>query len=103
MSTRIHISQVILQHNRKHGTKFPSLIVIQDGETKHAVDVVITGPSFLIDRSDSPLEGTGATMWVETMSPVLLIGESSADDIQELVERTPEIQEAILKAKNRGI
>ncbi len=57
----------------------------------------IVGPSVLIDRSDAPLE-TGATMWVETNGPVLLLGEATAEDVQKIVEATPEIQKAIIES-----
>lgn len=69
MKTIIHVNQQTIVRNRREGTNDPPLIVRNYKGVRHAHDVVIKGPSRVINRPHDPLS-CGARVWIETASEV---------------------------------
>ena len=66
---RIHVNQHVIKKNAKTGERKPTLTVKTSGTNVRALKVRIDGPSELVYSPDKPLD-CGATVWVETTSPV---------------------------------
>ena len=69
MKTIIHVNQRVIARNRKFNTNEPPLIVRTYKGTKLAHEVVIHGPSKVINSPHKPLP-CGARVWIETTAPV---------------------------------
>ena len=65
MIKRIHVNQLKIRSNKKHGTNEPVLAVRAGGRVAYGHQVVINGPSKLIYSPDKPLS-CGARCWLET-------------------------------------
>jgi hypothetical protein len=77
VKTIVHINRGVIQRNLKHGTREPVCRVQQGKLVRYAMRVRIEGPSELIYSPDKPLK-SGARLWIETESPVTLIGEATS-------------------------
>jgi len=73
----IHINRNIIQKNAKHGNTEPVVRVEDFGKVKYCMEVIIDGPSRMVYRPEKP-RPCGAKLWIETDSPVTLIGEKAA-------------------------
>lgn len=72
MLTRIHVNQHVIKANRKNGTDDPPLTVKTSKTNTKARSVRIDGPSEVVYMPESPLS-CGATVWVQTTSPVRIM------------------------------
>jgi hypothetical protein len=66
---RIHVNQHIIRRNRKESAGEPPLTVKVSRENLRAHRVEIHGPAEVLYSPDRPLP-CGATVWIETRSPV---------------------------------
>ncbi len=76
MKTIIHVNQLVIRRNKKHGTNDPVLTVKQDGLNRYAHEAIIDGPSKVIYSPEKPLS-CGARVWILTEANVTLVGEAS--------------------------
>jgi len=76
MTTVIHINRNVIQHNSKYNTNLPICRVQIGNKARYCQEVDIQGPSRMVYQPDKPLK-CGAKLWIETNSPVGLIGEIS--------------------------
>lgn len=70
--TIIHVNQLVIRQNRKHGTNEPPLTIRKGRNGQNASrahEVEILGPSKIIHSPDKPLK-CGARVWIETNHPV---------------------------------
>jgi hypothetical protein len=74
--TRIHVNQAVIRRNGKTGEREPVLTVKQGKRNRYAQEVIIEGPSRVVYSPDKPLS-CGAKVWIETTSPVTLVGEQA--------------------------
>ena len=83
VKTKIHVNQHIIKSNRKKDLEEPVFTVKQGSgrPTRYAKGVTIDGPSVLVYRPKKPLS-CGAHVWIETDSPVSLMGEKSYADLK---------------------
>ena len=83
VKTKIHVNQHIIKSNRKKDLEEPVFTVKQGSgrPTRYAKGVIIDGPSQLVYRPNKPLS-CGAHVWIETDSPVSLMGEKSFADLK---------------------
>lgn len=72
MKTVIHVNQMQIRHNHKHGTRDPVLTVKTYKSNDYASEVAINGPSKIIYSPDKPLS-CGARVWIETESEVIIL------------------------------
>ena len=77
MITRVHVNQHVIRRNHKEGLREPVLTVKQGKTNRYAHEVVINGPSKVIYSPDKPLS-CGARVWVETLSTVTLLGQTTS-------------------------
>lgn len=75
MLTRIHVNQHVIKANRTTQNKKPVISVKTSKKTRYAHEVEIDGPAKVIYSPDKPLS-CGATVWVETRSPVKIKGKN---------------------------
>jgi hypothetical protein len=68
---RIHVNQHNLRQRVSGNGSAPCYTIKHKGQTIWAHEVLIDGPSKLVERIDSPL-GCGARLWIETTSEVQL-------------------------------
>lgn len=68
---RIHVNQHNLRGRVRGTCSDPCYTVKHKGQTLWATEVVIDGPSRLVERIDNPL-GCGARLWIETTAAVQL-------------------------------
>jgi hypothetical protein len=74
--TVIHVNQLIIRSNAKHGTNEPPLTLRRGRKGKHfanAHSVEINGPSKVVHSPHEPLP-CGARVWIETFAEIT-IGE----------------------------
>lgn len=76
---RIHVNQLAIRANIKHGTTDPVITAQHKGRPTRAHTVKINGPSEVIYSPCNPLS-CGARLWIETTSQVTLTTE---DDHEE--------------------
>ncbi len=69
--TRIHINQLKIRSNKKHGTSEPPIAVRTSKGVAYGHRVKIKGPSQVIYSPDKPLS-CGARCYIETLSEVEL-------------------------------
>lgn len=74
----IHVNQHVIKSNRVNNENEPPLTVKIRGKAHYAHEVVIHGPSLVVNRPHKPLS-CGARVWIETYAEVELIysGEAS--------------------------
>jgi hypothetical protein len=71
MVTRVYVNRRRVDHNRRHKTQVP-VIVVQKGEEKlYGTSVIILGPSEVVYRPDDLLT-CGTAVWIETLSDVIV-------------------------------
>jgi hypothetical protein len=71
MVTRVYVNRRRVDHNRRHRTRVP-VIVVQKGEEKlYGTSVSILGPSEVIYRPEDLLT-CGTSVWIETLSDVVV-------------------------------
>lgn len=66
---RIHVNQANLRRRVTGTGVAPCYTVKHKSRTYWATEVVIDGPSRLVERIDNPLS-CGARLWIETTAPV---------------------------------
>ena len=71
--TYIHVNQLKIRQNLKHGTDEPCLTVKNGKDNTYAHEVEIMGPSKVIYSSEGTILSCGARCVVETESPVNVI------------------------------
>lgn len=74
--TIIHVNQFAIRRNAAQGTNDPVLTVKDYKSNRYAHRVEIDGPSEIVYSPNKPLS-CGARCWIETRSPVTLIGEGT--------------------------
>lgn len=72
MKTVIHVNQLQIRHNLKHGTNDPCITVKTYKSNDYAREVEIKGPSKVVYSPDKPLS-CGARVWIETESEVVIL------------------------------
>ena len=70
---RIHVNQHIIRRNVKTDADEPAITVQYKGTSYVARNLIIDGPSTLVQRMHKPLS-CGARIWVETRAEVRLDG-----------------------------
>lgn len=96
MVKKIHINQHVIKHNRKHGVDLPPCTIKEGSKNRYAREVVVNGPSKLVYSPDNPLS-CGAVLWIETDSPVELLGEVTYAEVRQAMKDSRE-GEAICKS-----
>lgn len=74
--TIIHVNQLVIRSNAKHGRNEPALTVRVGRNGQNALrahEVIINGPSKVVHSALKPLK-CGARVWIETFATVELIG-----------------------------
>jgi len=69
---RLHVNQHIIKSNIKHATDEPTCTVQWRGKSYVGRDVIVKGPSTLIQRMHKPLS-CGARIWIETRAEVEIL------------------------------
>lgn len=82
MKSVIHINRNIIQYNAKHGKSLPCCRVEQGSNVRYCMEVNIQGDSSMVYRPDNP-RPCGAKLWIETNSPVSLVGERPWTEIKK--------------------
>ena len=80
--TIIHVNQHVIRSNARNGESKPVLTVKQGKRNTYAREVVIDGPSKVVYSPDKPL-GCGARVWIETTSPVEMIGAKAWGEMDD--------------------
>lgn len=80
MKKIIHVNRHFIALNTKDGKDRPVYTVKEGGITRYAKEVTINGPCKLVYRQ-KPLS-CGAKAWIETNSDIVLIGETTFQEIK---------------------
>lgn len=72
---RIHVNRQRIASNKKKDVHEPVVTVKTYDSNTYGFKAEIQGPSTVVYRPDKPLS-CGARVWVETLSPVLVDGET---------------------------
>lgn len=73
---RIHVNQHVIRRNKAKGEATPPLTVKTSGGNVYCSGVEVLGPCRVVYSPCKPLS-CGATVWVETLADVRLIGEAA--------------------------
>jgi hypothetical protein len=84
----IHVNQLVIRHNKSFGNTLPACRVQYglSGPSKYCHEVIINGPSKLVSRPNKPL-ACGAKVWVESYSPVKLVGQTPYSVLREAMKK----------------
>lgn len=85
MKTIIHVNQRVIQHNNKHGTRYPPLTIKKGKENVYAQEVYGTGNFRVIHNPDKPLS-CGAKVWIEAQGEVFPQQALSWEDLVKFLE-----------------
>lgn len=69
---RLHVNQHIVKSNIKHQADAPTCTVQWRGKSYVGRDILVKGPSTLIQRMHKPLS-CGARIWIETRAEVEIL------------------------------
>jgi hypothetical protein len=72
MKTIIHVNQLVIRSNLKHGKNDPALTVKTYNSNTYAHEAIINGPSRIVHSPDKPLS-CGARVWIETEAEVTTV------------------------------
>ena len=84
--TIIHVNRQHIAANLKRAgkTPLPVYTVKRGNKNTYGYSVKIDGPCVLVDTRDNDQLSCGARAWIETESPVEVIGAMSYTDVQKL-------------------
>jgi hypothetical protein len=84
--TIIHVNRQHIALNLKRHDKpqLPVYTVKRGSKNTYGYSVKITGPCVLVDPRESGQLSCGARAWIETDSPVEVIGAMTFQDVQKL-------------------
>lgn len=77
MKTRIYVDRPVVARNVEFRMNKPAVLVEQGHKVVHCMEVELHGPSKIV-YDPTRYKVDGITLWMETESPVTIIGEGIA-------------------------